>query len=47
MGMGGGARGGEERNHRNQTFIPSDEPFRVEFFDVTPPVLGVRPEEAW
>lgn len=47
MGMGGGARAGEERSHHNQTFIPSDEPFRVEFFDVSPPVLGVRPQEAW
>jgi hypothetical protein len=47
MGMGGAGRGGQERTHRNQTFIPSDDPFRVEFFDVTRPVLGLRGEEAW
>jgi hypothetical protein len=47
VGLGGGGRGGEERTHRNRTFIPSDEPFSVEFFDVTPPVLGVRSEQAW
>ncbi len=44
MGMGGGS-GGQERSHRNQTFIPSDEPFQVEHLDITPPVLGVRREE--
>lgn len=47
MGMGAGARGGDERSHRNQTFIPDDEPFRVDFFDIAPPVLGVRDEEVW
>lgn len=44
LGMGGGV-GGQERSHRNQTFIPSDEPFQVEHFDISPPVLGVRREE--
>jgi hypothetical protein len=47
VGLSGGGRGGQERIHRNRTFIPSDEPFSVEFFDVTPPVLGVRSEQAW
>jgi hypothetical protein len=45
MGMGGAAPGGAERYHRNQTFIPSDEPFHVEFADLSPPVLGVRTED--
>jgi len=40
--MGGaGARGAADRQHRNTTFIPSDEPFAVEFDGVAPPVLGV------
>jgi hypothetical protein len=39
--MGAAGRGGEERPHRNSTFIPSDEPFLVEFDGVVPPVLGV------
>jgi hypothetical protein len=43
--MGAGALGGGERQHRNSTFIPSDEPFLVEFDDLAPPVLGV-PESA-
>ena len=33
----GGAR--EERRHRNNTYIPSDDPFRMTFPDVTPGVL--------
>jgi hypothetical protein len=40
--MGGaGGLGGGDRQHRNTVFIPSDEPFVVEFDDVAPPVLGV------
>jgi hypothetical protein len=39
--MGGGGRGAGEQQHRNTTFIPSDEPFAVEFDDVAPPVVGV------
>jgi hypothetical protein len=44
MPMGGagamGGRGGQ-KDHRNGVFIPSDDPFRVTFTDVTPPVLGL------
>jgi uncharacterized protein YukE len=40
-GMGGG-RGKEERQHRNNHFIPSDEPFRVKITGVAPPVLGLQ-----
>jgi len=40
-GFGGGA-GGEDHEHRNNVFVPSDEPFVVEEGDdVVPPVLGV------
>lgn len=42
MGMGGGAPGGaQDRSHRNQHFLPDDEPFRVEFDGLAPAVLGV------
>ncbi len=42
MGMGGGAPGGaQDRSHRNQHFLPDDEPFRVELDDLAPAVLGV------
>jgi hypothetical protein len=40
----GGAGRDQEREHRNNTFIPSDEPFHVEFTkykDYVPPVLGL------
>lgn len=41
MGVGGVGAGGGEREHRNQFYIPEDEPFRVEYdFYVAPPVLG-------
>ncbi|MGQ0482491.1 MAG: hypothetical protein ACT4O0_15890 [Pseudonocardia sp.] len=46
MGMGGGA-GGQDREHRNQSYVPSDEPFRAtdqpdqHGFVATAPVLGV------
>jgi hypothetical protein len=44
-GMGGGMGGhGQEREHRNSVFIPDDEPFRVEFDDVTPSVIGLPDE---
>jgi hypothetical protein len=44
-GMGGGMGGhGQEREHRNSVFIPDDEPFRVEFYDVTPSVIGLPDE---
>jgi hypothetical protein len=46
MGTGVGA-GGQGRTHRNQSYLPDDEPFRVEPEDVTPPVLGVAREAAW
>jgi type II secretory pathway pseudopilin PulG len=45
MPPGMGAGKGEEREHRNNTFIPSSEPFEVElveFRDYTPPVLGLN-----
>lgn len=39
--MGGAGLAGVEREHRNNVFIPSDEPFVVEHGDdVVPPVLG-------
>jgi hypothetical protein len=44
--MGGaGAGPAGDRDHRNQHFIPSDEPFVVQFDDVAPPVLGAEPWE--
>jgi hypothetical protein len=44
MGMGAAGAGGRERDHRNQFYIPEDEPFRVEFdFYVSPPVIGADP----
>ncbi|MGI8817133.1 MAG: hypothetical protein ACR2G2_18135 [Pseudonocardia sp.] len=47
MGMGGGGQGGSSRTHRNQTFIPDDEPFRVTYdCDIAPAVIGVaNPED--
>ncbi len=39
MGMGGGGHGGQDNEHRNTTFLPSDEPFVVEFGDVAPAVI--------
>jgi hypothetical protein len=39
--MGGGLHGGADRTHRNQHYLPSDEPFAVEPDDVSPAVLGV------
>jgi hypothetical protein len=44
--MGGGlGAAGREQTHRNTQFIPSDEPFRVEFDDVAQPVIGVDDPE--
>lgn len=43
--MMGGAPGGSDRQHRNQHFIPSDEPFVVQFDDIVPPVLGAEPRD--
>ena len=46
-GLGGvpmagvGGIGGQRHEHRNTVFIPDDEPFRVEFEDLTPPVIGL------
>ena len=40
LGMGGAGARGQDRDHRNNVFIPDDEPFRVEFDDVTDSVLG-------
>jgi hypothetical protein len=40
--MGGtGARANRDRTHRNNVYLPSDEPFVVEFDGVTPPVIGL------
>jgi hypothetical protein len=44
---GGGARGGQDKDHRNNVFIPSDEPFRVEFDDLPPSVIGAGDREDW
>ncbi len=38
---GAGAGGAGDRQHRNNTFLPSDEPFQVQFDDICPPVLGL------
>ena len=46
-GMSGGGGKPEEREHRNNVFLPSDEPFLVEFEDEVPPVIGVRDGEPW
>jgi hypothetical protein len=43
-GMGGGMGGGQDREHRNSVFIPDDEPFRIEFDDVTSSVIGLPDE---
>jgi hypothetical protein len=41
-GMGGGV-GGQQREHRNNVFVPSDEPFAVALGDdVVPPVLDAE-----
>jgi hypothetical protein len=41
MGTGGGG-GGKDRQHRNGVYLPSDEPFRVEYdFDIAPAVIGL------
>ncbi|MDT7664935.1 MAG: hypothetical protein QOD04_4491, partial [Pseudonocardiales bacterium] len=40
MPMGGPGAGGQDREHRNTTFIPSDEPYVVDLDDdVVPAVL--------
>ena len=39
--MGGLGAGGQEREHHNKTFIPSDEPFLADDDRVVPAVLGV------
>jgi len=46
MGAMGGAAGarGQEREHRNNMFLPDDEPFRVADDDVTPSVIGLPDE---
>jgi hypothetical protein len=44
-GMGAAARGGEDKEHRNNRFIPDDSPFRVPDEDVTPAVLGLDEDE--
>jgi len=42
-GLGG--IGGQRHEHRNTVFIPDDEPFRVEFEDLTPPVIGLPDDQ--
>ena len=42
MPMGGAGARGQDKDHRNNVFIPDDEPFRVEFDDLTDPVLGTH-----
>jgi hypothetical protein len=39
-GMGGAGRSGQDKDHRNNIFIPDDEPFRVEFDDLSDAVIG-------
>jgi hypothetical protein len=39
-GMGGAGTRGQDKDHRNNIFIPDDEPFRVEFDDLTDSVIG-------
>jgi len=41
---GGGAAAGEDREHHNTVFLPDDEPFRVDFDDVTGAVIGLPDE---
>jgi hypothetical protein len=44
IGAAGGAGRDQEREHRNNVYLPSDEPFLVEFeeyVDYTPPVIGL------
>jgi len=38
--MGGAGLRGQELEHHNNVFIPSDEPFAVDADDLVPPVLG-------
>jgi hypothetical protein len=45
MPMGLGGAGAGERTHRNQTFIPDDEPFVVEYLDIAPPVIGAGEDD--
>jgi hypothetical protein len=45
MGGAGGMGGSQEKTHRNNVFVPSDEPFRVEFDDVPPSVIGLPGRE--
>jgi hypothetical protein len=43
-GMAGAGMRGEERRHRNNVFIPSDDPFHIEFEDYkdcVPSVIGL------
>jgi hypothetical protein len=40
LGGMGGMGGGQQREHRNTTYIPSDDPFRMKFDDVAPAVIG-------
>jgi uncharacterized protein YukE len=40
MPIGGMNGAGQRREHRNNTYIPSDDPFRVNFGFITPAVLG-------
>jgi hypothetical protein len=42
-GAGAGAPG--DRQHRNQHYLPDDEPFVVEFDGLAPPVLGGDPDD--
>ena len=45
--LGGALPGGTDREHRNNVFIPSDEPFAARLDDdVIPPVLGIE-EPRW
>jgi hypothetical protein len=41
MGGAGGGAAGQDREHRNSVYLPDDEPFRVDFDDVTGSVIGL------
>jgi hypothetical protein len=44
MGGAGGGAAGQDREHRNTVYLPDDEPFRVDFDDVTGSVIGLPDE---
>jgi len=45
--IGGATAGKHEREHRNNVFIPSDEPFCVAFDDTTRAVIGLPDDPSY